>query len=59
MNMTQTRLYSSQTHKNRIRLVSYSCVVSNFVNPSVTGLVGGNTRIQVGKNFFFFKLSLN
>ena len=32
--MTQTRLYSTQTHKNRIGFVSCSRVVSNFVSPN-------------------------
>ena len=32
--MTQTRLYSTQTHQNRVGFVSCSRVVSNFVSLS-------------------------
>ena len=31
--MTQTRLYSTQTHKNRVGFVSCLCVVPNFISP--------------------------
>ena len=41
MNMIQTRLYSTQTRKNRIGFVSCSRVASNFISP------GHNTKACV------------
>ena len=37
--MTQTRLYSTQTRKNRVGFVSCSRVVSNFASPNLTDLL--------------------
>ena len=44
MNMTQTRLYSTQTCKNRVGFVSCSRVVSNFASPN--SMVGTTLTIE-------------
>ena len=61
--MTQTRLYSTQTHRNCVGFMSCSRVVLNFVSPkfwACRGLeVWGNRVVLVFLNFMFLLLILN
>ena len=48
--MTQTRLYSTRTRKNRVGLLSCSRVVSNFASPSRDPAWKYCTHIEGNKN---------